>query len=153
MRVVLDTNVLVSSLITKGKPAELLQRLLGKKVDLVISKTILDEFVDVIGRPKFHGYVGDKQIKDFLGLLLGVALFIDVKSHFDVTQDKADNMILATAYDANADYIVSGDKRLLRLKKFRRIKIVSVNEMLQLLKARYRRMRMPARRGTQVASG
>ncbi len=133
MRLVLDTNVLVSSLITRGRTAELLQQLLTKKAELVLSKPILDEFVDVTARPKFRQYVGKGQVEDFLKVLLGAGLLVDLRSKFDVTPDRIDNEVLATAYDAKADYIVSGDKYLQRLKQFKGVKIVSVNEMLRIL--------------------
>ena len=51
MRVVLDTNVLVSVVITEGKAAKLLQGVLEKKVELVLSRAILDDFVDAMSRP------------------------------------------------------------------------------------------------------
>lgn len=133
MRVVLDTNVLISSLITKGKAAKLLQRLLETRTELVISKEILDEFVDVIRRPKFRQYVEDEQIKAFLRLLLGVAALINVKSTFGVVPDERDNAILAVAHDARAEFIVSGDKHLLTLKKFKQTKIVKAAQMLKIL--------------------
>src|SRR3972149_11289350 len=68
MRVVLDTNVLVSALITKRKPAKLVHNLLGKRIELVISKPILSEFIDVIARPKFRQYADERTVEDFLKL-------------------------------------------------------------------------------------
>src|SRR3972149_259877 len=114
MRVVLDTNVLGTALITKRKPAKLVHNLLGKRIELVISKPILSEFIDVIARPKFRQYADERTVEDFLKLLLGVSAVTDVKSKFNVTPDRGDNTVLATAYDAKADYIVSGDKHLLK---------------------------------------
>jgi putative PIN family toxin of toxin-antitoxin system len=134
MRVVLDTNVLVSSLITSGKPARLVERLFAKDIELVISKPMLEEFVEVIARPKFQEYASQRTIKDFLELLLSICAVVDVKSRFDITSDRSDNAILATAYDGKADYIVSGDKHLLQLKKFRKTRVVTVDEMLRILK-------------------
>jgi uncharacterized protein len=134
MRVVLDTNVLVSALIGEGKPAKFIQNVLKKQVELLISKPILDEFVDVIARPKFLDYVGEGEVKDFLQLIVDVGAVVDVKSRFNVIADRNDNSILATAYDGKADYIVSGDRHLLELRKFRGIRIISVDRALRLLK-------------------
>jgi hypothetical protein len=50
-----------------------------------------------------------------------------------VKEDHADDIVLRTAYDGKADYIVSGDNHLLSMREFRGIKIVTVDEMLMLL--------------------
>lgn len=134
MRIVLDTNVLVSALIGEGKPAKLVRKILEKRVDLLTSKPILDEFVDVIARPKFVEYAGEDQVKDFLQLIVDVSFVVDAKSKFNIIADKSDNSILATAHDGKADYVVSGDKHLLRLKRFRGIKIITVHQALSILK-------------------
>ncbi len=134
MRVVLDTNVLVSALIGKGKPAKFFRNVLQKRIELLTSKPILDEFVEVIARPKFLDYVGESEVKGFLQLIVDVSAVVDVRSKFNVIADRSDNSILATAYDGKADYIVSGDKHLLKLREFRRIKIVTVGQMLEILK-------------------
>lgn len=134
MRVVLDTNVLISALIAKGKPAKFVRNVLQKRAELLISKPILDEFVDVIARPKFLEYVGEDEVKDFLQLIIDVSAVVNVRSKFNVVPDRSDNSILATAYDGKADYIVSGDKHLLKLKRFRSIKIMTVDRALRLLK-------------------
>jgi putative PIN family toxin of toxin-antitoxin system len=94
----------------------------------------LDEFVEVIARPKFLDYVGESEVKDFLQLIVDVSTVVDVRSKFNVIADRSDNSILATAYDGKADYIVSGDKHLLNLREFRKIKIVTVDQMLKILK-------------------
>lgn len=133
MRVVLDTNVLVSALITEGKTAKLLQVLLEKNVELLLSKPILDEFVDVMSRARLREYVGSEEIEKFLELLLCVALIVDVRSNFHVTSDTADNIVLAAAHDGKANYIVSGDRHLLDLKNFKGIKILNPAQMLRRL--------------------
>jgi len=57
-----------------------------------------------------------------------------VKSNFKVVkEDPDDDVIINTAYDGHADYIVSGDNHLLRIKKFKNIKMVTVADMLKLL--------------------
>ena len=76
--------------------------------------------------------VDEKEIEDFLKLLLAGCAMIDVKSKFNATPDSGDNAVLATAHDGKADYIVSGDTHLLNLNTFR-IKIVTANEMLKIM--------------------
>jgi hypothetical protein len=134
MRIVLDTNILISALIGEGKPAKLFRKILAKRAEFLISKPLLDEFVNVIARPKFLEYVSEDEVKSFLQLILNVSSVTDVRSKFDVIADKSDNLVLATAYDSKADFIVSGDKHLLKLKRFRGIKIVTVDQALRFFK-------------------
>jgi putative PIN family toxin of toxin-antitoxin system len=133
MRVVLDTNVLVSALIGEGKPAKLLRKIAEKQVELLTSKPLLDEFTEVIARPKFVEYVGEEEVKSFLQLVVNMSFVVDLSSKFNVVVDRSDNLVVATAHDGKADYVVSGDNHLLRLRKFRGTRIISVDEALRLL--------------------
>lgn len=133
-RVVLDTNVLISALIKSGKPRTLVFELLGRKTQLILSRNILDEFIEAAGDPELRRYVDEEDITLFLRFLATIGKIIRVKSRFKViNQDPDDDIILRTAYDGKADYIVSGDKHLLSLGEFKGIKIVTVDETLKLL--------------------
>ncbi|MFQ6056072.1 MAG: putative toxin-antitoxin system toxin component, PIN family [Methanosarcinales archaeon] len=134
MRVVLDTNVFISAAISKGKSRRLLLKLLRREdVDILISRNILNELNEVIKRPKFR--LTEEEISDFLTLVLETVKMINVKSNFKVIkEDLRDNMFLNLAYDGKADHIVSGNRHLLSLKKFKGIKIISVSKTLKLLK-------------------
>jgi len=133
--VVFDISVLVSALITKGKPKELWLKAVTKEFNLTASREILSEFIKVAGRAKFRKYVKERDIKDFLEAFNTTARFTSIKSRFKVVkQDPDDDIILRTAHDSRADYVVSGDEHLLALKEFRGIRIVTVSEMIELLK-------------------
>jgi putative PIN family toxin of toxin-antitoxin system len=137
LRVVFDVNVLVSSLITRGKPRELWFKVRRKGFTLILSKEIISEFVKVMSREKFSRYVNEEDLKVFLQALYETALPVKTKSRFKIVkEDPEDDMVLRTAYDSKADYIVSGDKHLLSLREFKGIRIVSVNEMLKILEGR-----------------
>lgn len=124
--VIFDLSVLVSALITKGKPKEL---------NLITSREIFSEFTKVASRAKFQKYVRERDVREFLEALNDIARFVRVKSKFNaVTQDPDDDIVLRAAYDSRADYIVSGDEHMLALGEFRGIRIVTVSEMLELLK-------------------
>jgi putative PIN family toxin of toxin-antitoxin system len=137
MDVVFDINVLISALIKRGKPKELWLKAVRKEFELVSSGRILSDFLKVIGREKFQTYINERDIVDFLQAFRNTAKFVRLKSKIKVVkEDPDDDIILATAYDGNAEYIVSGDKHLLSLKEFKRIRIVTVDEMLKILKAK-----------------
>lgn len=130
LRIVLDTNVLVSAIIRNGKPRKLLQMGIDGKYAILMSKATLDELSEVIQRPKFKMTSGD--IVRIVSALVETCKNVRVTSNFEVIKnDPDDNVIINTAHDGNADYIVSGDKDIMDIKNFKKIKIVSVNEMLK----------------------
>lgn len=130
-RVVVDTNVLVSALIKKGKPLSLVQRLLEKHT-VVLSSQMLAELADVLSRDKFT--ITNAQIDLFISLLLRKSTVTSVSGNLNViSEDPDDNIVLLTAINGKADYIVSGDKHLLSLRKFEGIAIVTISQMLEIL--------------------
>lgn len=130
LRIVLDTNVAVSAIINNGKPRKLLWLGISGKYQILMSKEILDEVSEVLQRPKFK-MTGDDIMRIILALVES-SEEVQIRSHFQViTNDPDDNTIVSTAYDGNADYIVSGDKDLLDLENFRNIRIVTVDKMLK----------------------
>jgi len=132
--VVFDISVLVSALITRGKAKELWLKAVRKELSLITSREIFSELIKVVRRNKFQKYVKEQDLRDFLEVLNVTAKFVHIKSRFKVVkQDPDDDLILRTARDSRADYIVSGDGHLLALKEFRGIRIVTVSKMLELL--------------------
>ena len=133
MKVVLDTNVLVSALIKAGKPRDLFNKLV-KEHQLFLSRTILEEFLEVIDDPKIAKYTSKKDVTVFLNTLKNFARIVQVKSKFKaVKDDPDDDAIVRAAYDSKANYIISGDRHLLALKHFKGIRILTVDEMLNAL--------------------
>ncbi|MBO3755116.1 MAG: putative toxin-antitoxin system toxin component, PIN family [Candidatus Brockarchaeota archaeon] len=132
---VFDINIFVSALITRGKPKKLWLKAVRKEFNLITSREILSEFVEVLRRKKFQRYIEEQDIRDFLEVLNVTARFVHVKSRFRVVkQDPDDDIVLRTAYDGKADYIISGDEHLLRLGEFRGIRILSVDKALRTIK-------------------
>ena len=133
MRIVLDTNVLISALITDGRSRELVRSLLKSSHALLLSEPILDEFLRISSEDRLKRYVDDEELTLFLTALLSRASFVRIQSKFRVLNN-ADDMILRTAIDGSAALIVSGDTHLLNLKQFRGTKIVTVAWTLETLK-------------------
>jgi putative PIN family toxin of toxin-antitoxin system len=112
MKVVLDTNVLVSALIKASKPRDLFNKL-AKDKQIVLSRAILEEFLEVIEDPKIAKYTSEKDVTVFLNTLKNTARIVQVKSKFKaVKENPDDDTIIQTAYDNKADYIISGDRHL-----------------------------------------
>lgn len=134
-KLVLDTNVLISALIKRGKPRALFLEVVRGRVQLILSREILDEFIEVAADTRIRKYVNEEDLTKFLRIIGSVAKVIKVRSKFKIVkQDPSDDAILRTAHDGKADCIVSGDSHLLSLKEFKGIKIVTVSESLKLLK-------------------
>jgi putative PIN family toxin of toxin-antitoxin system len=134
MKIVLDTNVLVSALIKEGKPRQLLFKIIKSRHQLITSMKILEELAVVTDEPKIRTYVSEEDVADFLRDIAMASKMVEVKSSLKVIkEDPDDNTILNTAVDAKASYIVSGDQHLLDLKRYRRARIVSVEEMFRII--------------------
>jgi uncharacterized protein len=132
LRIVLDTNVLIRAIIHNGKPRKLFQMGIDGKYQILTSNEILDELSAVLQRPKFK--MTREDLMRIVSALMAIGDNVRVTSHFKViSNDPDDDIIVNTAHDGNADYLVSGDNDLQNLKNFRGIKIVSVDEMLKIL--------------------
>jgi putative PIN family toxin of toxin-antitoxin system len=132
---VFDSNVLVSILIRLGKPRELWNAVLDGRIGLILSEEMLAEFNDVIVRSQFRRYLRRPRTVKFQRNLVEMAEIRKVRVSFpNVTEDPDDSIILEAAYSGKADYIVSGDRHLLKLGEFKGIKIVNVDEMFRILK-------------------
>jgi putative PIN family toxin of toxin-antitoxin system len=132
VRVVIDTNVLVSAFIVGGKPRRLVLKLLEEHT-VILSRQMLAELADVLARDKF--IVKTSQVDRFLASLVRKSKIVTPSSRFKViSEDPDDDVVLNTAYNGKADYIITGDKHLLALKEFKRIKIVTVTQMLENLR-------------------
>jgi len=132
LRVVVDTNVLVSALLNHGKPAELLARLI-KEHQIILTNLIIDEFYEVMAEERFR--INDKDTQNFLSNILKRSKLVKPRSRYEVVlKDSDDNMIVNAAYKSEANFIVTGDKHLLNLKAFKRTEIVNVADMLEILK-------------------
>ncbi|MCD6247955.1 MAG: putative toxin-antitoxin system toxin component, PIN family [Hadesarchaea archaeon] len=134
LRIVVDTNVFISSLIRGGKPRQLIFKIDGVNVKLVSSEPLLKELVSILAKDKIRRYVSRRDVEEFLKYLGKRMVLVEIKSGFKVVKDDPkDDVVLNTAYSAKADYIVSGDKHLTSLRRFKSIKVVTANEMLKIL--------------------
>jgi uncharacterized protein len=130
-RVVIDTNVLISAIIGHGKPRRLLSRVL-RDHSAVASREMLAELADVLAREKFSLSAG--QIARFLTIYTRRSEVVDLDRRVDAVEaDPADNVVLGTAVNGRAAFIVTGDGHLLELAEFEGIRIVPVAAALKIL--------------------
>jgi len=133
-KVVLDTNVLISSLLkAESKAREIYRLVLRREIELYTSVDLINELSRVLEYPKFGFKELEKQA--FLKNLTRVAIILvnpGLKINV-IEEDPPDNKFLECAVEAKADYLISGDnKHLLPLKNFQGTEIVSPSEFLEL---------------------
>jgi putative PIN family toxin of toxin-antitoxin system len=137
VRIVIDTNLLVSGLISDGPPRQLLKAAQTGVFELCISETLLAELLQVLSRDKFAARLGlaglsPKDIVDDLRKLAVIAMPSAVPSV--VITDPDDDHVLAAALAGRADLVASGDKRdLLPLGCYEGIEIVTARQALMKL--------------------
>ena len=132
LRVVLDTNVLVSAIISDGKSRELLKKELANQYSIITSDLILKELITVMRRPKFQ--ISEDELQRTILALIRTAEVVNVKTKIKaVKQDPKDNMVIETSIDGCADMIVTGDSHLLALRTFKGVKITTVEKMHAVL--------------------
>ena len=131
-KIVADTNVLVSFFCyPAGTVAEIMNTAIDEKVQMVISEDIIMEFESVINR-KFPGLSAQKA--EFINFIRGsFELVAPSKKISAVKKDQTDNKIIECANEAEADFIVSGDKHLLEMKRYGKIKIMAPAEFIKLI--------------------
>jgi len=133
-KVVLDTNVLISSLLKSESKARDIYRLaLRGEIELYTSVDLINELSRVLEYPKFGFEKLEKEV--FLNNLTRVAIILaNPGLRIDlIKEDPPDNEFLECAVEAKADYLISGGNRhLLPLKNFQGIRIISPSEFLEL---------------------
>ena len=131
MKAVLDTNVLIAAFLTEGICAKLLVRARRRDFALILCDGIVQEFKRVL-RKKFA--VSPHDMSEALIILSEAALEIHGRPDLitPICRDSDDDLILACARDAVADYVVTGDEDLLVLKNFEGISIVRPREFERL---------------------
>lgn len=125
MRIVIDTNVLISGIIFGGKPSKIIELLFGKKISVFASPEMVDEY------KRIYGELGERYAKrthNELNEIINSMNILPSHSHIEACRDPDDNKFIECAIDNRCIYIVSGDKDLLVLEQYEDIGILTVSE-------------------------
>ncbi len=135
MRLILDTNILLSALLSpRGAPAKLLDAWERKTFTLVTSEALIAEFRDVTSRPFFRARVRASVVELLAAGLQDFSFDCGDLPSGTVAPDPKDSYLLAMAQASHADFLVTGDKQLLSLKRHKSTRIVTPAAMIELLK-------------------
>ena len=130
MKVVFDTNVLVSALVFPGGRGDAaLRRVAAEQDQLILSKPILDELLGTLGRMFSRDAEELAHVAVFLSEL---AIIVRPRRRLNVVKDEPDNRILECAVAGGVDAIITGDRLLLALREYRGVRIISLREYLDI---------------------
>ena len=133
-RLVIDTNVFVSGLISSaGSPAQILRAIQNKQVIHVVSDPIVEEYLRVLDYPRIRKFrrITDAFIADIAAYLVYRTERVELVSKVKMSPDPDDDVFLQTALDGRATLLITGDKTdLLPLRMVEGIPIVSAKEAL-----------------------
>lgn len=125
LRVVLDTNVVISALLLqRSLTRQAFDRASSDGIVLVSAETI-EELNDVLRRPKFEKYIGEEERIEFLTAYVREAVLVNVTEAIKACRDPRDDKFLELAISGRATHIVTGDAGLLALHPFRTIPILA----------------------------
>lgn len=129
MRILLDTNVIISALLFGGKPRMILLSVIRKQHIAITSTILLSELSDVL-RKKFEysksaAIAVNTQMKK-------QCVIVSPAETIDVVADMPDNRVLEAATEGKCEYIITGDMDLLSLNSYRNIRIVTPDEFLRV---------------------
>jgi uncharacterized protein len=136
VRVVVDTNVVISAMLWNGPPGQVLSLARNNRITIYASKALLDELDEVIRRPKFAlqvsrtGRTADELVRDYRRLVRRAR---SRQLTNQISRDANDDAVLACALGVKARFVVSGDDDLLSLKAFRGIEILPPRDLVRRL--------------------
>lgn len=129
-KAVFDTNILVSAILFGGPPRRCLQLVIEGKIELFTSGEIITEFEGVLRREKLG--VAEENLRFILSAIDSIVTYVNPDGEFDIIEkDPADNKFIECAVEANTDFIISGDKHLLELGKFRKAEIIQPADFIK----------------------
>lgn len=129
-KVILDTNVIVSALISSSIPSKILYELvLTEKVEACLSEEIFAEYVEVLNRDKFAKFANFKTKAEIvLNKLREISIFYKTDRKVEVLTDTSDNKFLELAAISSADYLTTGNTLDFTITEFEYTRIVTPRE-------------------------
>ena len=129
MRIVIDTNVLISGVFFGGFPRKILSAVVSQKITACATAEIINEYEEIVQEMinRKQGHIN----RAILSPLIQAMEIIEPVTHIGICRDPDDNKFLECAKDSHALYIVSGDKDLLVIEQFGNIQIVNAKDFCE----------------------
>lgn len=130
MKIVLDTNVFISGIFWSGSPHQVLMLWAKNKIDLLVTKKILNEYIRILHKIDHKGNLAQK----WGAFVLEHSIVLEDKELVQVCRDPDDNKFLNCAIMGGSNYLVSGDDDLLTLKMIGLTEIIAPHKFLKKYK-------------------
>jgi uncharacterized protein len=137
MKITVDTNVLLSSTFWIGDSFRIIEKVEKSEIDLVLSEEIIEEFRDVLNYEEIQNKIKDKNLEMRRSVegIVAISTVVEPKEKLDIVKDDPDdNKIFECAVEGKADYIISQDNHLLKIKQYKGIKIITPKEFIETWK-------------------
>jgi putative PIN family toxin of toxin-antitoxin system len=136
LKIVIDTNVIVSALIGGSYPSRIIKDIvLDKKVIVCLSHAVFSEYVNVVNREKFKKYTSFVTNAEIvLNKIDQISLKFVPGFQLETIKDEADNRFLELALAANADFLITGNTKDFTMKNIETLKIVTPEEFINAIK-------------------
>jgi putative PIN family toxin of toxin-antitoxin system len=132
MKVVLDSNIFISSFYWKGPPRKVFDRITNGLDELYITDEILKEIITVMAGKKFNTSLAE--ISEYIKIIESYSIKLLPKNKpTEISRDRDDNKILQCAIDGSVEFIITGDNDLLVLKEYNNVKIINPHEYLGIV--------------------
>lgn len=132
MKVVIDTNIVVSAVLKDRDPEAIIRFVIGHpQYEWIASRDILTEYVEVLRRPKFR--LPDTLLQEWSDLFGTIVSLVDVTVTVDFPRDQKDAKFLACALAAEADYLITGDRDFTEAYKLLSTTVCSVAQFKRLV--------------------
>jgi len=133
IKIILDTNLWISFLITKNY-RHIDQFILNEKIKLFFSKELIEEFISVTARSKFRKYFSDTDVDELIEIFDFYGEVVEVNSDVKECRDPKDDFLLNLAIDSKANYLVTGDSDLLDIGVIESNEIITISNLIDKLK-------------------
>lgn len=128
LKVVLDTNILFSAIGFGGKPYQILLKVVGEEIEAITSHILLAELQEVLSKKL---PLSEEDLQYTLENIKESFTIVQPRKTINIVKDEDDNRVLEAAVEGRCQYIVTGDKELLRLSSFKNIAILTAWQFLQ----------------------
>lgn len=131
-KAVLDTNILISALVYGGKPEQVYNLVLEKQITAITTNILVAELLEGLIK-KFN--FEQRRIEQLERIIKKHFIVVRPKKIIKLARDEDDNRVLEAAVEGDCSYVVTGDKDLLELESFNKIKIVTSEDFLGFFKS------------------
>lgn len=133
VKIVLDTNVLISAIVFGGRPREILEMIKNKELSGVISPVLIAELEEILSKKIKYPKERILQVENKMKKILRV---VRPDKSVKIVRDDDDNRVLEAAIEGRCEYVVTGDRDLLDLKSYGGVKILTPAEFLNEINTR-----------------